>query len=356
MDSNETDYTVDSDVLASWFKYQCFNLILLRYLVPLACICSFITNTICFAVYYDIWKIRKRMKINLAANRSPTQMYNYLLLKSICDMLPAFFDSFLYFYFNGTNESNHMSVGYYMQVWRIYFNYYLSKVFYLASGLFEIAASLDCFFLINRNMNNTFFMNRQTFQIITLIILIFSFTFHSFYIFSNKIHPVDEIYNNKTVTIYRTIQTSFGKSEISENLNLTHTILRDFIVLLCLLVINTSILLKIKRIRKKKLQIRLQADRTRTKINKAEMKKVQTIVSLCVIYICGHLPYIIYYIPFKKTLFWSYWTNLSEITLHISYITPLAVYYCFNINFRNILIEKILKNNKMFTIKNSFVT
>jgi hypothetical protein len=238
---------------------------------------SFITNMICLIVFI---KILKTMR-----NQSSNQMFKYLLIKSICDLLPGMFNLLEpFYYYPVINQS------YFMQVWFIWFNRYLSNVFYLASGLFEIAASFDCAISIENNLK--WCRNKLSFIITTLVIFTFCAFFLSYHVFSLKILRITFYqkdgnetrikyfaYSSAQLFKYRTSTIKLERIEI---------FIPDFVVLIILLTINIFIIFKMVQIRKRKSQLQNTRHVSVTAAEKAEKRKIKMIIILCILYMFGH--------------------------------------------------------------------
>jgi hypothetical protein len=293
---------------------------------------SLITNIICLIVFI---KIIKTMR-----NQDSNQMFKYLLIKSICDMLPGMFNLLEpIYYYPIINES------YFMQVWYIWFNHYLSNVFYLASGLFEIAASFDCAISIENNLK--WCRNKLSFIITTLMIFTFCASFLSYHVFSLKILRITFYqkdgnetrikyfaYSSAQLFKYRTLTIKLERIEI---------FIRDFVVLIILLIINIFIIFKMVQIRKRKAHLQNTRNVTVIAAERAENRKIKMILFLCIFYMFGHFPHSINYIFFTTA---GYEIELiSFILFYISYSFPLLAYYLFNQKFKFFISNAFKRNN-----------
>jgi hypothetical protein len=291
---------------------------------------SLITNMICLIVFI---KIIKTMR-----NQDSNQMFKYLLMKSICDMFSGIFNLLEPFYYYSALDKS-----YFMQVWFIWFNQYLSNVFYLASGLFEIAASFDCAISIENNLK--WCRNKLSFIITTLVIFTFCASFLSYHVFIFEIIEYN-IGVNGTKTeyfVYTSIQL-LKHRRFAIKLERTQVFIRDLGILIILLIINMFIIFKMVQIRKRKSQLQNIRQVTVTVSERAENRKIKMILFLCVFYLFGHFPYLIYF----YLLLYSHKFNIdiiSYICFLMSYSTPLISYYLFNQKFNFFLSRAFKRSN-----------
>jgi hypothetical protein len=316
------------------FNYQ-LQIVVHNYLLIIMSAIAFLTNFICFIIFIRILKMTRRGESN--------QMYKYLLIKSICDMLPGFFSLLLPLY---ECEKCLAKKTYWMQIWLIGFYYYLTSIFYMGSGAFEIVASFDCAISIENKLK--WCQSRVSFIVTTGSIFIFLGSFYSYHIFTNEI-SVNQyssfnngtevkyfIYSTVQLYTYRNLTLAFLKAE---------RFLRDFVVLFILLIINTFILFKMIQIRKRKSRLQ-STSRSSTVImaERAENRKIKMITFLCVTFIFGHFPFIIYQLFRTFHRPWENFLVFSEIFFSFSFITPITAYYFFNKKFKLFFLKPFRRN------------
>jgi hypothetical protein len=293
---------------------------------------SLITNMICLIVFI---KILKTMR-----NQDSNQMFKYLLIKSICDILPGMFNLLEpIYYYPVINQS------YFMQVWFIWFNQYLSNVFYLASGLFEIAASFDCAISIENNLK--WCRNKLSFVITALVIFAFCASFLSYHVFGYQIFETTDYEmsaNGTRIKLHNYEAIRELKYEnLDYNLDKAEVFVRDFAVLFILFIINIYIIYKMVQIRKRKSQLQSTRNANVIAAEQAESRKIKMILFLCIFYIFGHFPLTIEYIFFTTS---SYKIEfIFYILFYISYSFPLLAYYLFNQKFKFFISNAFKRNN-----------
>jgi hypothetical protein len=306
-----------------------------NYIKPAISIYTFISNLLCAVVFS---KILKRIRQN------GNKMYYYFFIKSLCDMLFGLIESFYPLY---GIESWSTSTSYLTNIWYIYLHKYLNKVLLMASSFLEIVASFDCAISMDNSLK--WFQKWTCFIIVNLLILIFCFVYNSYILL---VYDINKIYSlNHTVVEYdKHRNDDFFFSVEYIYLDLFNSLFRDVISIILLITINLYILINLKKIRKRK--NRLQKNRKSAKNaieNRAEIaenRKVRMIYVLCLIYIFGHLPSVLYYL---RALSDGYFTIIfyasTDIIYPLSYGTSIFVYYFFNNNFKSILNCWLFFNN-----------
>jgi hypothetical protein len=296
------------------------------YVVTVLYASSFVLNLICSIGFIIVIKSMRHQ------HQSSNQMFKYLLLKSLCDMLSGLIRILwpIYFY-------SKLRQKYFIQVWYIWFHEYLSNVLYLASGMFEIAASFDCAISIEKKMK--WCQSRITFYVTTFLIFAFCASLLSYEIFIYII--TDDYHYNKDEVLVHSYHVSrlVSYSKLIFKMVVVKGFIRDFIPLFVLMIINLFILFKMVQIRKRKAHLQTSRNSTVIAAEKAENRKVKMITFLFLIFIIGHFPYFIIDILEKYTLSSDFFFNFEtfcNICLNISLLTPIISYYLFNQKFKSI--------------------
>jgi hypothetical protein len=294
---------------------------------------SLITNMICSIIFIKILRTTR--------NQGSNQMFKYLLIKSICDMLPGIFNLLEPFYKYSITASTQI---YLMQVWFIWFNQYLSNVLYMASGLFEIAASFDCAISIENNLR--WCRKQISFIIIVLMIFIFCASTLSYRVFCWRI--IKNIYNEIGVNGKETEYFDYHVVHLIKfrklvlKLEAAEIYIRNFAILIILIIINIFIIFKMVQIRKRKTQLQSTRNANVIAAERAENRKIKMITFLFILFMLGHFPLTLNYIFFSEFEFIR--DMICEICFYISYSTPLIAYYLFNQKFKHFL-SKAFKIN-----------
>jgi hypothetical protein len=326
--------------------YLSFSKATYIYLFPIISVFSFITNLICCITFYFI--LSSKVSVSSSVHKYSSQMYLYLLTKSLCDVISAFFVAFIPVH---ACRSCQISSSYISQIWFNWFYLYIAGVLFLSSGFLEVAATLDCALSIENKIK--WFHKRTSFILITFFIFLFCFIFEIFNLFLYSITKKEIIslnnYKNESTFVYSSETTNFYNI-YGFDFRLADCIFRDFLVVLLLFIINLYILLLLRQIRKKRQEQNL--NKTNKKISKNEKKavsrKVTMIKVLGFIFFLGHLPLIITWTHKKITcnraesLDWLFFEDISNILHLLSYSIRIFVYFFFNTHFKSILIDKII--------------
>jgi hypothetical protein len=319
------------------------------YIIPPICFITVITNSLCFVIFVKIIKSLQRRSRNSSTNL----MFKYLLMKSVCDILPGLFNIIIPAFVCSKCRS---SSSFIMQIWFIYFNQFLSEGFYLASGCFEIVASINCAISIDKQMK--WCENKITFILINIVITLLSFGIFSIYFKIYSIYGVETTmgYTNYTLIINETIVDYEQRKIIQNNyyinfdpnyvniyinINKIEVILRDVIVVGVLFVINVYIIIKLVLIRRMKHQLQSNATNSdNTSQNRAsqraENRRIKMIIFMFIVYFFGHFPTIFQIFFIRR----DYILELvGLITLYASYSSSLFVYLLFNNQFKVIFLN-----------------
>jgi hypothetical protein len=289
---------------------------------------SFLINFVSVLVFLKVLKNKRR------ANEpaSSSIMYKYLLLKSICDMLPSIF-KLLTPIFGVEKYSRYLIAN----IWSLFFDLYFSQSFYLASGFFEIAATFNCAISIENKLK--WLQTKLSFYITTIGLFAFCFVFQSFYFICKHIQTNKNVYNG-TVTISFYINELYLYYDIEKDFELSTSIIRDLVCLLILIILNAFILFKMIQIRKRR--HRLQSNsQSANQLNsrRAEGRKIKMILSLFIVYTLGHLPYTLAHLNLFQANIHNYALIYAELFLTISFTTSFFIYFFFDIKFNSVIMD-----------------
>lgn len=281
-----------------------------------------------------------------------SHMFKYLLVKAMIDTTIVCTHVFDLRY----NTSSQMRTSLAGNIWFVYLNVYVESSLWYASALMEIAATLDCLVLINKQFK--WLISRIAFYLIVTFSILFSFAFHAYQFYQ---HYIGRIEYNNTVngTTYQVVEyypatTLFETTELSFNLMLTESIVRDVLFPAILLILNGLILLRLKKVTYKRVDMQrstldsqqTQARMVQTAMN-AERKKGKMIIAIGINYILGHMIYAAYQIaeslgvdPNVETQWLCVFIVGQQIIL-ISFGTSFIIYYLFNSQFNRFANQNI---------------
>lgn len=308
-------------------------------------------------LFMSTFTIKCLVQISLAKNKAHRQdssnMFNYLLVKAISD-LSIFLIAVSHIVFLASSTLRFSLMG---SMWMIYFqNYALPCLFYVSS-LLEMAATLDCLILFWDKLK--WLISKTAFYIITTSILIFSFTFHIYIFWQLSIEEVRTVDSeNKTQITYRPKYEPFRFSQVSLSLIAAESFIRDVLFLVVLVLINILILVELRRITKRKINLETDlsdSSNTRGKYTNAsrpiqmamnaETNKARMTVAIGANYFLGHSLYAVYQIATslgvnpgeQPSWFCVYRVGLDLILL--SYGSSFLINFSFNYRFREIAKE-----------------
>jgi hypothetical protein len=269
-------------------------------------------------------------------NGQRDDMYKYLLLKSICEMLGCFFSVFSpMYYYNGYLKNTFIMV-----VWFIWFEQYIIFGSFMASTGFEIAATFNCAISIEKRMK--WCENRLSFWIWFLFIFVRSFVIEMYPVFMfyvGESNYIDQF--NKTIHRYHVMNNSFHSNYYV--FNLIDSVSSHALYLLILLSLNCYILFKLIQIGRRKKRLTSNSSNVQNS-SRAEKRKAIMIIILFLSFILSNLPYFmssLFRNLFGSTLFWNEFVSYGGMFFYFSYSTSFFVYFTFNNFFRRLFFKII---------------
>jgi hypothetical protein len=297
-----------------------------RYLENVLNIFGIIANGLCFIIFI---KIVKRRQLH-------SNMFKYLLMKSLIDCLNFLSNSFQYLFYCSNCRT---SSSYLIVVWYIWVYNYFQSITEVGSGIFEIIATFDCFITISSTFkwcqNNLFFylFTILSILLVSIYLLIYPFGF----VISKKIQSNV----NTSFTIYFYEYNDFGESSVYSDLAAANAIVRDGVFLIILLSLNLMILISLKKTTERR-RILTKNNTNQNLLSasqNAENKKLIMVLAIGLNYTIGHLPYFVWTI---MTLFFNdYGTCYYKFVYFVylmSYADGIFFYFFFNNIFKRFLI------------------
>ena len=300
-----------------------------NYIMPCLSVAGFFFNLLCSITLFKIVK-----------QKSNGHMIKYLLVKCINDCFIFLFQSMsiVYFCSNCTDNWNFFAI-----IWYIWFFYYLESCTMLIHSLMEIFAALDC--LIHIKNSSNMLRSKYAPLVIILISLIFSFIYYIYTPFNYII--VNLKVNNHTYFVQK--YSEFYQTNYSVIFRLGNIILRDFLPIIGLFIINYFIWNTIRKAVKRKRKL-INEKYTEQKVilssaKRAELKSILLIVFSSLIYILGHANPVISNI-LRLTGQYSIYTNciyhFGNIIYFLSYALNIFVLFYFNNCFKSKLLSLFL--------------
>jgi hypothetical protein len=276
-------------------------------------------------------------------NSEKSQMYKYFLVRSFFDFLVYVSTLPEVEYYNTKQHS------YAWQIWFIWIYLYFFYIFVSVSNYLDVAATLDCYFLVKNKF--LFFLKKKTFFIVLTVLMVINIVFNIHFLLIYDIIKNDTFKNSSTWILKR---SDYGTRPFYLGLNTLISIYREVLPLILLLIINLFILLFIKETSARKRRIQTNSNRTATNIENAKMNKIKMIIAVSLSYLILRTPFLINEMSLhSKTIFWEcYYYSVAIRLYDTSFGIQIFIYFSFNKKFRNCLVNTF-KLNKIFNINSN---
>jgi hypothetical protein len=308
-------------------------------------IIGFLLNILCIIVFCH----SKQLRLN------ESNIFKYLLVKSICDafilsrnVVFKLFEKYLYLFFN--IESCLMTVIY---------NFYIGRISLLLSMLCEVATNFDRFRTI---ANRYCFMNKLSFLIKILIIILYCLVFYIYVFYQDQCFEVKTnsslISNMTSVNKYDIILVnSFIESNLGKFFRFFHSFFRDCILIIIIIILNITTLVFMRNSfrRKRALNYRpsnnTNQNNRNAKLDKAERNLTFMIFTSSLVNFIGHFVQFIWFLPLNELKNSTCLNEIGTILLYLSYSINFFVYYSFNKHFKNYFKHYIIKLYNLLFMK-----
>jgi hypothetical protein len=299
---------------------------------------GFVLNILNSVVFYMLIRTEKNFKCD---------MFKYLFLKSIFDAYYLLRGILLFIY--DCNKCWAKS-NFYTILFFWVFVFYLGQVVCLLSMLCEIGASFNRYRHVSQHFQ---FMSKMPLKVVLLIFLVYSLVFYVYKFLERDL--VATTVKNSTRVEYRLRYNSFGSSNLILNIEFAHSIFRDCICVLIILVINIMTLLDMKKSlgKKKRLTFNTHAplrnNRAQLKLStvyrasQAENKITFMVLTTGVLACLGHGLIFVYNLPWLALQMSTCFYSFTNFVYFMSFGANFFIYYFFNKSFRRVLLLKICK-------------
>ena len=267
--------------------------------------------------------------IILVKGKQKSNFFKYLFVKSISDTFQFIFRVLSPLYYT---QDVSISDSYFSQIWYIWLGGYGEYITELYSDILEVLATLDCYSCLNAKYLK--FLQAKKFFLCSIIVcFVYACLFYTFYIFELKIVDSSTV-NNSDYTGFYVDYTQFHYSIEAKIIKLVDTTIRDLVISLALIILNILIFHFIKKsINFKRVLYQNNTDRAKA-LEKTKSKNKIMVIVIGVVHIVGHLPFIVYNLPFEKGGgFWACYYYVSAVPFYASYMTGFIIYLCFNKSF-----------------------
>jgi hypothetical protein len=291
---------------------------------------SILGLTFCIIVFF---------RIIINSKKEPkSQMFKYFLCKSIFDLLV-----FVTVIIDIGYYCENCGTTYVWQLWYIWIYYYAYTAFVSISNIMEIAATVDCYLIVENKFQ--FMMKNKVFNGVLIISIILNIFINVHYIF---IFKIVEINNEETNSTTYTVVDSMEYIEASffPFINYSILIYRELLPLLILIIFNILILLAFKKVSARKKQMQTNSgtvSNATLRIQKAEKNKLKLIFTVSFSYVILRMPFTVYQVPFHgRNFFWDCYYFPASLRLYdFSFFIQVFNYIFFNHKFKRFFLLTI---------------
>lgn len=319
---NFNDSAVESD--------YCAGHLLTLYVIPAISVVGFLLNSMSTFVLSRI--VLKNSKINM--------LFKILYTKSLLQMTLLFINSFMPIYYCFECE---ISSSLITQIWYIYFFNFFEDVLINLIVIFEVCASFYCYLsIVNKFIIFSIDFSKISMRIFLLTVSLVTIANSSPIIFRFRIIQLDT--NSK----YDVVNTEYFNTTFDTYLRFVQSILRDFVSLIVLVTLQFILVytIRIHVVAKKNISHSANANANAEAYLK---NSILTVLCTGIIFIVGHIPLSIYYLPLDKSnkSFWSCYYFISLLPFYLSYLPTFFIYSFFNKVFAKNLKEIFKLQNRV---------
>lgn len=287
-------------------------------------------NTVCVFVF------GKMIKDKLTKE----DIFKYLLFKSIVDTYISLRLSLgRKLTCNNCALDNYYYVRFGYWIFCIYFGYSAQ----LISIMSDVASCVNRYRLFTTRFKA---LNRISYKIVILFICLYSFSFYIYKIIGFKITTQIILVNNQSRVIYRLNSSEVIPNNISDKnskiLEYVHSIVRDGICVIAILLLNILTLCEIRTAMYKKQNLirhrsnESQNTKSSHKAQKAQIRLTLMVFTVSTITLISHGLIFIYFF-FKRES--KCFQIISYIAYELQYSLNFFFYLCFNLNFRKVFLS-----------------
>jgi hypothetical protein len=246
------------------------------------------------------------------------------------------------------------------QIWYNWIYFYFSLSNMTVSNYLEVAATFDCYLMINNRLKclqtNKFFKG----MVPLLIIMGFSINFHN--VFTFRINESKNIFispiTNVTIntSIYYSTVTSYFFTNLYNVMNNVTIFIRELLPIVILIILNVLTLLTLRKVMKKKYRLQNKTNNSNTTANtttfsstrssgdnntnrmtsQAEINKLKMIIIICSNYILLRIPFAVEMSTnnIKNSIWFCEFFQISFLFYNFSYFMKFIIFFIFNKHFK----------------------
>lgn len=303
------------DTTPGYFEYTC---------VPLICLFGFISNLTSLYLFHG-FKNSKKIK-------QETQLYKYLKLELVIISLNLFLQIVRFFF---SIKSFQSTLVY--NIYLLYFLWFLPAVLELMALVCHTASTMDYYMLVKEtslhaNCRASFLKTSFIYKI--MVILILSVVTFSYLPFCHEVDWIGHLdSNSSTKGFYAIKPKDFNRTTIKKIIEIISYLIRDFIIILILILMNVLIYFQVKNALKNKKKLLYNSKSVKdfssnkikynSKLRHANKKIILMVVITSLNNIFGRIPILFYFIQ----------RNVYEENEILGKIGVLAIYISYSLNF-----------------------
>jgi hypothetical protein len=283
------------------------------------------------------------------------ETFRYFLLKSICDTI-FFTRNTLNYLADNCGDHCILITSHILCYTRFSIYYFVGRAMLLASMIFSVIATFDQF----RKVKNTFlFFDKIPFWSRITTIFLYSFVYY-WYIFTGE-EPCQTYLSFSNTTYFSFSKKSFRDTIYGVYLELIHSIIRDCISLILIVILNILTLIFVKESFARKRHLKRiiintidrssssSTSKNNLKEQKAEKNLTQLVVVTSIINFFGHILLFIFYFPLDILKKNSCLKDFANLMLYISLAINFFIYYAFNRHFSKYFTNAAIKFIQMIS-------
>ena len=308
--------------------------------------CGLILNLINIIVFFNITNSKQPSNSNL---------FKYLLTKSICDFYVLGFGVGF-----GVIDSYYktQSQKYYpLCMFRFIFDEYLCFVCQLVSMFCEVASSFNRY----RSIANKFqYLNKISVKFKIIFMISYSMLFYVYKFFQKNCATYKVV--NSTEVYYKLEHYSFFlHSPQDYALSIIHSVVRDGICSLIIIILNILIFSFMKKVFNNKMEFNKNAssvNKTNSasknssqakKVERSQKNLIYMVFTTSVFTLIGHLLMFTYYLPIQLLRLNNCLRSFSLLFFYLGFSISFFSYFCFNLHFKRFILRRLLRFVQIIT-------
>jgi hypothetical protein len=302
-------------------------------------ICGFFLNLINIIVFFNIANSKQSSNANL---------FKYLLTKSICDFYILGFG--VGFGVIDSYFKTQIQKYYAICIFRFIFDEYLCFVFQLISMFCEVASSFNRY----RSIANRFqFLNKFSFKFKLILMVSYSVLFYVYKFFQKNCATYKTV--NSTSLYYKLEHYSyFLHSPQDYALSIIHSVIRDGICSLIIIILNIFIFSFMRKVFTNKIEFNKNGSKNNNlqakKIERSQKNLIYMVFTTSFFTLIGHLLMFIYYLPIQLLRFNNCLRSFSLLFFYLGFSISFFSYFCFNLHFKRFILRSLMSAVQFLTM------